>query len=87
MLPPSPPSPSPKRTMDTSLIIAANDTRDMTATTMLSGAGGGLNAGPGQPDVSKLFKAEVENLALAEGMYKWVGDGVEDRVLKTWGKK
>ena len=50
---------------------------------MLSGAGNG--PGPGT-DVAKLFKAEVENLALAEGVYKWVGEGIEDRVLKTWGK-
>jgi hypothetical protein len=55
-------------------------------TAMLSGAGAGIPAGPGAPDVEKLFKAEVENLALAEGMYRWAGEGVEDRVLKFWGK-
>lgn len=63
--------------------LAAVDTRDVTATTMLSGAG--TAPGPGV-DVEKLFKAEVENLALAEGVYKWVGDGIEDRIVKTFGK-
>lgn len=42
--------------------------------------------GPGAPDMGKAFKSEVENLALAEGMYRWVGDGIEDRVLRQWGK-
>lgn len=43
--------------------------------------------GPGgPPDMVKLFKAEVENLALTESSYKWVGEGVEDRVLRAWGK-
>ncbi|WRT69019.1 uncharacterized protein IL334_006001 [Kwoniella shivajii] len=65
---------------------AAVDTRDMSAMSSLSGAGGGMMPGPGQPDMSKLFKSEVENLALAEGMYKWVGVDIEDRVLKGWGK-
>jgi hypothetical protein len=55
----------------------------MTATSMLAGAG--TAPGPGT-DVEKLFKAEVENLALAEGVYKWVGEGIEDRILKSWGK-
>ena len=36
--------------------------------------------------MEKLFKAEVENLALAEGLYRWAGDGVEDRVLRLYGK-
>ncbi|WWD21138.1 hypothetical protein CI109_105619 [Kwoniella shandongensis] len=65
---------------------AAVETRDQSALSALSGAGGPAMAGPGAPDMSKLFKSEVENLALAEGLYKWVGDGIEDRVLKSWGK-
>jgi hypothetical protein len=51
---------------------------------MLSGAG--MNPMGPQADMSKMYKAEVENLALAEGLYKWAGDGVEDRVLARWGK-
>jgi hypothetical protein len=43
-------------------------------------------APPGQ-DMFKMFNAEVENLALAEGMYKWAGEGVEERVLRLWGKQ
>ncbi|WWC91254.1 uncharacterized protein L201_006197 [Kwoniella dendrophila CBS 6074] len=72
------------------LILGSNnsavDTRDLSAMASLSGAGGGMMGGPGQPDMTKLFKSEVENLALAEGMYKWVGEGIEDRVLKSWDK-
>jgi hypothetical protein len=63
---------------------AAVDTRDASSTAMLAGAG--MNPmGPAQ-DMAKPFKAEVENLALAEGLYKWAGEGVEDRVLAKWGK-
>jgi len=36
--------------------------------------------------MEKTFKSEVENLALAAGMYRWVGEGIEDRVLRQWGK-
>lgn len=42
--------------------------------------------GPAQ-DMAKPFKAEVENLALSEGLYKWSCDGVEDRVLARWCKR
>jgi hypothetical protein len=62
------------------------DTRDQTALYSLTGAGAGAQAGPGAPDIEKIFKGEVENLLLAEGMYKWVGDGIEDRVLGLFGK-
>jgi len=48
---------------------------------MLAGAGG-----PAAPDMEKFFKQEVENLALAEGMYRWVGDGIEGRILKRYGR-
>ena len=49
-------------------------------------AGAGMNP-QGQPqDFNKLFKAEKDNLALAEGLYKWVGDDVEDRILRKYGK-
>ncbi len=37
--------------------------------------------------MSKLYKAEVDNLALADAMYKYAGDGVEERVLKLFGKQ
>ena len=39
-----------------------------------------MGAMPGQPqDFPKLFKAEKENLALADGLYKWTGEDVELR--------
>ncbi|KIY46616.1 transmembrane protein [Fistulina hepatica ATCC 64428] len=42
---------------------------------------------PGPPqDFNKLFKAETENLRFAEGLYKWVGDDVEERVLRRYGE-
>jgi ER membrane protein complex subunit 3 len=44
-------------------------------------------AQPGQAqDFVKLFKAERDNLEFAEGVYSWVGEGVEDRVLRKHGK-
>ena len=58
----------------------------MAATSMLAGAGSAPMSGPGAPDMTKAFKSEVENLALAEGMYRWVGEGIEDRVLRQWHK-
>lgn len=57
----------------------------MSATSMLAGAGA-MQMGPA-PDMSKIFKSEVENLALSDGLYNWVGADVEDRVLERWGKK
>ena len=42
---------------------------------------------PGQTqDFNKIFKAERENLEFAEGVYSWIGENVEQRVLKTYGK-
>ena len=42
---------------------------------------------PGQPqDFTKLFKAERDNLALADGLYKWAGEDVELRVLRKYGR-
>ncbi|RXK37869.1 hypothetical protein M231_04867 [Tremella mesenterica] len=60
---------------------AAVDTRDMSGNMMPS-----LPSGPGAPDPSRLFRAEVENLALAEGSYRWACEGVENRVLARFGK-
>ncbi len=68
------------------LTPAATDARDSNAMAMLSGAGGPPTVGPAAPDFKKLYKAEVENLAISDGLYTWVGDGVEDRVLRRWGK-
>ncbi|KAF8493512.1 integral membrane protein DUF106-domain-containing protein [Gautieria morchelliformis] len=40
----------------------------------------------GPQDYNKLFKAEKDNLELAEGLYSWAGKGVELRVLQKYGK-
>jgi ER membrane protein complex subunit 3 len=41
----------------------------------------------GQPqDFKKLLKAERDHLELAEGMHKWIGDDVETRILKRYGR-
>ncbi|KAJ9094159.1 hypothetical protein QFC20_006957 [Naganishia adeliensis] len=58
--------------------------RDMNVVHALGGAAQG---GPqmGVPDVGKVHRAEAENLALADGMYRWAGEGVEERVLALWG--
>ncbi|KAJ9108227.1 hypothetical protein QFC19_002474 [Naganishia cerealis] len=76
------------------LLLSSSDagetdgTRDMNLVHSL----GGGTAGPAQPagmggqaDMGKVHRAEAENLALAEGMYCWAGQGVEERVLALWG--
>lgn len=46
-----------------------------------------MAAPPAVPqDYNKLFKQEKENLEFDEGFYKWVGEDVEDRVLRKYGK-
>lgn len=47
---------------------------------------GGASAPAGPQDYNKLFKAEIDNLEFAQCSYSWVGDGVEDRVLKRYDK-
>lgn len=50
-------------------------------------AAGAAPQQPGQtPDYNKLFIAEQDNLAFARGLYTWVGDDVESRVLRKYGK-
>ncbi|KAL9712605.1 hypothetical protein Ac2012v2_003842 [Leucoagaricus gongylophorus] len=46
-----------------------------------------MAAPPAVPqDYNKLFKQEKENLEFDEGLYKWVGEDVEDRILRKYGK-
>ncbi|CCA71706.1 hypothetical protein PIIN_05641 [Serendipita indica DSM 11827] len=41
----------------------------------------------GQPqDYNKLFTAESENLQLAQGVYHWVGEDIDTRILRRYGK-
>lgn len=45
------------------------------------------NAQPGQPqDFNKLFKAERDNLEFAEGLYSWVADNMDTKILRKYGK-
>jgi hypothetical protein len=67
-------------------VIAADGSRDMGSQAMMAGAAMGPMA-PGKPDMAKLHKAEADNLAIAEGMYIWAGEGVEERVLKLFGQE
>jgi len=61
---------------------AADSSRDMLASPYMAG-----QQTPGQPqDFVKLFKAEKDNLDLAQGLYQWSGEDVETRVLQRWGK-
>ncbi|KAJ7904404.1 integral membrane protein DUF106-domain-containing protein [Mycena olivaceomarginata] len=60
---------------------SADSSRDMTASPFAA------PQAPGQAqDYNKLFKAEKDNLQFSEGVYSWVGEGVEDRVLGRYGK-
>lgn len=66
---------------------APDSARDMGLVHALGGAQQGqapMGMGGG-PDMGKVHRAEAENLALAEGMYRWAGEGVEERVLALWG--
>ena len=62
--------------------LAADSSRDMTA----SPFAGGVSAPAGPQDYNKLFKTEVDNLEFAQGLYNWVGNDVEERVLKRYDK-
>jgi hypothetical protein len=64
------------------VFLAADSSRDMTT----SPFAGGASAPAGPQDYNKLFKAEIDNLEFAQGLYSWVGNGVEDRVLKRYDK-
>jgi len=62
---------------------SADSSRDMTASPFAAVTA----PQPGQPqDYNKLFKAERDNLEFSEGLYSWVGQDVEDRVLRKYGK-
>lgn len=62
---------------------SADSSRDM-ATSPFSSTG---TTQFGQPqDFAKLFKAERDNLEFSQGLYAWVGDGVDLRVLRKYGR-
>lgn len=37
-------------------------------------------------DFNKLYKAERDNLEFSEGLYSWVANDVEARILKKYGR-
>jgi len=50
-------------------------------------AGLGAPQQPGQTlDYNKLFSAERDNLEFSQGLYSWVGNDVEMRVLRRYGR-
>ncbi|EKD02550.1 hypothetical protein A1Q2_03146 [Trichosporon asahii var. asahii CBS 8904] len=65
---------------------AATDKGDMSAMAMMGGAGAAPMTGPAAPDFEKIYRSELENLALTEELYNWVATGVEDRVLQRYAK-
>lgn len=62
---------------------AADSSRDMTTSPFATMG----NAQPGQPqDFNKLFKAERDNLEFAEGLHNWVGENMDTKILRKYGK-
>ncbi|KAK7470769.1 hypothetical protein VKT23_002187 [Stygiomarasmius scandens] len=69
------------------LILGGDNSADSSQAMMASPFAAAGATQPGQPqDFNKLFKAEKEHLAFAEGLYSWVGEDVEDRVLQRYGE-
>jgi len=62
---------------------AAAQQQDL-ASSPFAGAGNAPAMGP--QDYGKLFVSESENLQLAQGVYQWVGDGIDERILRKYGK-
>jgi ER membrane protein complex subunit 3 len=67
----------------TEISIAADSSKDLANSSPFAAAAQ-QQAGP--QDYNKLFKAEKDNLELAEGLYSWAGKDVELRVLQKYGK-
>ncbi|CCM04830.1 uncharacterized protein FIBRA_07023 [Fibroporia radiculosa] len=61
---------------------SADSSRDMTT----SFAVGATPQAPQAQDFNKLFNADRDNLAFAEGLYNWVGKDIEGRILKKYGR-
>ncbi|KAH9973100.1 integral membrane protein DUF106-domain-containing protein [Lactifluus volemus] len=61
---------------------AADDTQNLVASPFAM-----ATPSVGQPqDFNKLLKAERDHLEFAEGLHKWVGDDIEMRILKRYGR-
>jgi hypothetical protein len=70
------------------LILGSDNSASQSSQEMASPFAGAMQqAQPGQPiDYHKIFSAERDNLQLAGGLYNWLGDDVETRVLRKYGK-
>ncbi|TFY83820.1 hypothetical protein EWM64_g203 [Hericium alpestre] len=61
---------------------SADSSRDMTASPFAV-----TQQQPGGPqDYNKLFKAECDNLEFSEGLHNWIGNDVEMRILRKYGR-
>ncbi|KAI0693547.1 integral membrane protein DUF106-domain-containing protein [Cytidiella melzeri] len=70
------------------IILGNDNAADSSQTQMTTpfAAAGAMQ--PGQPqDFNKLFKAEQDNLQFSEGLYTWVANDVETRILKKYGRQ
>ncbi|KAF9782810.1 integral membrane protein DUF106-domain-containing protein [Thelephora terrestris] len=70
------------------LILGSDNSASQSSQEMASPFAGAMQQSqPGQPmDYHKIFSAERDNLKFSEGLYNWVGDDVETRVLRKYGK-
>ncbi|KAG7449244.1 uncharacterized protein BT62DRAFT_979281 [Guyanagaster necrorhizus] len=70
------------------ILLGGDNAAQDASQTMMASPFAATGAGqPGQPqDFNKAFKGEKDNLAFSSGLYAWVGDDVEDRVLRKYGK-
>ncbi|KAI0347375.1 transmembrane protein [Trametopsis cervina] len=70
------------------IILGNDNAADASQTMMSTPFAGAATMQPGQPqDFNKLFKAEQDNLEFAEGLYSWVANDIETRILKKYGRK
>jgi len=68
------------------LILGNDNSAADTSQNMMASPFAGAAQPAGPQDYNKLFKAEKDNLAFAEGLYSWMGDDVETRLLRKYGK-
>ncbi|KAG8986147.1 ER membrane complex subunit 3 [Tulasnella sp. JGI-2019a] len=64
---------------------AADATQDPASSPFGNAANATQMMTPGQ-DMHKTFLQEKENLELADGLYRWAADGVEQRMLDKWAR-
>lgn len=75
-------------TLGRRLLFTRLSAADASQTMMSTPFAGAATMQPGQPqDFNKLFKAEQDNLEFAEGVYSWVANDIETRILKKYGRK